>query len=31
MWILGLKGLTRTHWYQTGTHDFSQDESEDSP
>ena len=31
MWILGLKGLTRTHWYQTETHDFSQDESEDSP
>ena len=28
---IGLKGLTRTHWYQTGTHDFSQDESEDSP
>ena len=31
MWILRLKGLTRTHWYQTGTHNFSQDESEDSP
>ena len=23
--------LTETHWFWTGTHDFSQDESQDSP
>ena len=30
-WFLSLVFLTLTHWFLTGTHDFSQDESHVSP